>query len=75
MRQYEIDYRYYCIYDRNKSNKWKLLNALFIMWEPSLYTNKFYIRCLTSSEFRYNVKQTIFCRFKNKYRQTNLYRN
>jgi len=68
MSQYEIDYRYYCRYDTDKANKWKLLNALFIMWEASTYMNKFYIRCLVSSQFRHDVKQTIFCRFRNKYR-------
>lgn len=70
MSQYEIDYRYYCRYDTNKANKWKFLNALFIMWEASIYSSKFYIRFLFSSQFRHDVKQTIFFRFKINYRQT-----
>jgi hypothetical protein len=71
MSEYEIDSRSYCQDDTKKVNQWKLLNALFIMWEASTYMNKFYIRFIISSEFRHDVKQTIFCRFKNKYRQTN----
>jgi len=67
MSQYEIDYRYYCRYDTNRTNKWKLLNALFIMWEASTYMNKFYIKFLVSSQFRHDVKKTIFCQFRNKY--------
>lgn len=53
--QYEIDYRYV--------KKWKLVNALFIMWEASTYMNKFYVRVFVSSQFRYDVKQTILSRF------------
>jgi hypothetical protein len=70
MNEYEIDYiRYHCRYDSSKANKWKLLNALFIMWEASTYINKFYIRFIFSSEFRHDVKQIIFCRFGHQHRQ------
>jgi hypothetical protein len=72
MNQYEIEYnRHQCRYNTDKANKWKLLNALFIMWEASTYMNKFYIRLIFSSEFRHDVKKVIFCRFRNKDRQGN----
>lgn len=64
MSIYEIDYRYSCRYD---ATKWKLVNALFIMWEASTYMNKFYVRLFFSSQFRHDVKQTIF---QYKYQQT-----
>ena len=67
MRQYEIDYRYDCQYNKTKAHKWKLLNALFIMWEVSTYMNKFYIRFIVSSKFRHDVKQIIFSCFRNKF--------
>jgi hypothetical protein len=55
MSQYVIDYRY--------SKKWKLVNALLIMWEATTYMNKFYVRFIVSSQFRRDVKQTILSLF------------
>ena len=64
MNQYEIEFnRYQCGGNTDKVNTWKLLNALFIMWEASVYMNRFYIRLIFSPEFRHDVKQVIFCRF------------
>ncbi|CAF2406309.1 unnamed protein product [Rotaria sp. Silwood2] len=52
-----------CIESNIQVKKWKLLNAICIMWETSIYMNKFYIKFIFSSDFRYDVKQVIFCRY------------
>ncbi|CAF0894152.1 unnamed protein product [Rotaria sp. Silwood1] len=52
-----------CIEINSQINKWKLLNAISIMWETSIYMNKFYIKFIFSSDFRYDVKQVIFRRY------------
>ena len=63
MWKYEIEcLRCNCINHIIQANNWKLLNALCIMWEASIYTIKFYIRFIFSTEFRYDVKRVIFCR-------------
>jgi hypothetical protein len=62
INQYEIEFNHYqCGGNTDKVNTWKLLNALFIMWEASVYMNRFYIRLIFSPEFRHDVKQVIFC--------------
>lgn len=51
----------HCIENNVQALNWKLLNAICIMWETSIYMNKFYIKFLFSSEFRSDVKKVIFC--------------
>lgn len=51
-----------CIQITDHVEQWKLLNVLCIMWETSTLMMKFYIKLIFSSEFRYDVKQLIFCR-------------
>ena len=46
----------------NNAERWKLLHALFILWETSIYTSKFYVKFFFSSEFRHDVKATTCCR-------------
>lgn len=59
------------------AKKWKLINTICIMWEASIYMNKFYIKLLISSEFRHDVKQLMFARSKTYYihRKTNSIEN
>lgn len=44
------------------AQQWKLLNVICIIWEASIYMIKFYLKIIFSSDFRYDVKQLIFCR-------------
>ena len=57
-----------CRSDTMRAINWKLLNALFIIWEASTYTNKFYIRLIFSLEFRQDVKEVLRGRCGGKYR-------
>jgi hypothetical protein len=54
-----------CTNNNGHAQQWKLLNVICIMWEASIYIVKFYIKFIFSSEFRYDVKQLIFCRTTN----------
>jgi len=54
-----------CTNNNGHAQQWKLLNVICIMWEASIYIIKFYIKFIFSSEFRYDVKQLIFCRTTN----------
>ncbi|CAF1099682.1 unnamed protein product [Rotaria magnacalcarata] len=63
MWKYEFEcFSCHCIENNILAKNWKLLNALCIMWETSIYMNKFYIKYLFSSDFRYDVKQVMFYR-------------
>ncbi|CAF1440396.1 unnamed protein product [Didymodactylos carnosus] len=42
-----------------KRGRWKLMNTLFIMFESTNYTNKFYVKLLVSKQFRKDVKTFI----------------
>ncbi|CAF0852755.1 unnamed protein product [Didymodactylos carnosus] len=42
-----------------KLGQWKLLNTLFIMFESTSYTNKFYIKLIVSKQFRNDIKRLI----------------
>jgi hypothetical protein len=67
MWKYELKcYCYNCTENNIEANKWKLINTICIMWESSIYMNKFYIKLIFSSEFRYDLKQFIFCRSTNR---------
>lgn len=59
MNKYEIHHiRHQCRDDEHhRAENWKLVNALFIMWEASTYMNKFYVRLIFSADFRRNVRQ------------------
>lgn len=46
----------------NNAERWKLLHALFILWETSIYTSKFYVKFCFSAEFRRDAKATACCR-------------
>lgn len=55
-----------CRMDLKRTDSWRLLNAIFIMWEASTYANKFYIRLIFSHEFRTEVKQLLLAGFRWK---------
>ncbi|UJR21533.1 hypothetical protein I4U23_024618 [Adineta vaga] len=46
--------------------QWKIFNTICIMCEASIYTLKFYLKFLFSSEFRNDVKQLTFVRSKSE---------
>ena len=72
MSKYETDSRYSCRYG---VSKWKLVNAIFIMWEGTSYMIKFYVRFFVSSQFRHDVKRTICCQMKSNDRQADITQN
>jgi hypothetical protein len=67
MWKYESEcfFCYNCMENNIQAKKWKLINAICIMWESSIYMNKFYIKLIFSSDFRSDLKQLIFCRSTN----------
>lgn len=73
MWKQQFEYFYYdCVRINDHIEQWKLLNVICIMWETSIYMIKFYIKLIFSSEFRYDVKQLIFCRSSTKINRSNL---
>jgi hypothetical protein len=73
MWKQQFEYFYYdCVRMNDHIEQWKLLNVICIMWETSIYMIKFYIKLIFSSEFRYDVKQLIFCRSSTKINRSNL---
>ncbi|UJR27409.1 hypothetical protein I4U23_008699 [Adineta vaga] len=77
MNDYQINYqRYHCRSDiGHQAEKWKFLNALFIMWEATTYMSKFYMRWIFSSEFRQDVRQMIYCRLRYQHRSITSLKN
>ena len=66
MWKYELKCYCYNYTENNiEAKNWKLINTICIMWESSIFMNKFYIKLIFSSKFRCDLKQLIFCRSTN----------
>lgn len=58
-------FRCHCWQKHDHAEQWKLINVICIMCEASIYTIKFYVKLLISSEFRHDIQRLICSRTKS----------
>ena len=58
-------FRCHCFQTHDHAQQWKLINVICIMCEASIYTMKFYVKLIMSSEFRHDIKRLVFSRTKD----------